>query len=425
MQCLWLYEKDVDLAALDRTYRRLCALPGNRLIEPSPVPFGRHRWVRASRPLDSVQYNDETLPRSSLLRWANAHARMPIDPVGGPAWLLGVQRFSDGSSAVSLVGSHLLFDGVSALRSIEAAIDGTPRESAYLPKGARRPIAALVADLAQALVDVPQTLRALVRLAPPLARRVAHARRPSPPPAVLSTPAESADGVSLPAVAVMVGAQQWAQRARQLGGHKHGLLLAFAARVAMHMGRRRPSDGAVRLVMTVNQRRATDDDRALAISFSTLTVDPLPVADDLRSIEQSLKAALRAITQEPDAMARLFPVVPWMPRLATAALLDQMFSYADGATVSCSNLGELPGALARIDGTICHRLLTRAVDVNVTPRDLARTHGHLVIVSSRINGTLSLCIEGYQLGTENTTEQLCDVAERTLAEFGLDGVVEC
>ena len=47
MQCLWLYDREIDESALSRTYDRLVALAFNRLIEPSPLPLARppHRFA--------------------------------------------------------------------------------------------------------------------------------------------------------------------------------------------------------------------------------------------------------------------------------------------------------------------------------------------------------------------------------------------
>ena len=38
MQCLWLYNRNVDLDGLERMLERLAAISFNRLIEPSPLP---------------------------------------------------------------------------------------------------------------------------------------------------------------------------------------------------------------------------------------------------------------------------------------------------------------------------------------------------------------------------------------------------
>src|SRR3982074_3533635 len=134
MQCLWLYDRDVDLAALAQTRERLAALSYNRLIEPSPLPWARPRWVKAGGTSILLEQGSHPLPRSRLMPWANQRARAPIAPVIGPGGRMAIQPFDDGSTAVSIVGSHLLLDGMGALRVIEAAVNGTAFPSPYLPQ---------------------------------------------------------------------------------------------------------------------------------------------------------------------------------------------------------------------------------------------------------------------------------------------------
>jgi hypothetical protein len=81
--------------------------------------------------------------------------------------------------------------------------------------------------------------------------------------------------------------------------------------------------------------------------------------------------------------------------------------------------------MARIDGGPCVRVLTRAVDTHVTHGDLERSHGHLVVVSSRHGTTISLCIEAWQREPATTTiDALRNVITQLFSEFGLVGIIE-
>jgi hypothetical protein len=91
--------------------------------------------------------------------------------------------------------------------------------------------------------------------------------------------------------------------------------------------------------------------------------------------------------------------------------------------VSCSNLGDLPPDLAQVDGTAAEYVLIRALDTDVTMGELERSHGQLVVVSGRINGKISISVEAYELGAENSKERLRSVVTQTLGEFGLTGVI--
>ncbi|WP_426610485.1 hypothetical protein [Bradyrhizobium sp. McL0616] len=425
MQCVWLYDRDVNLAALARTNERLAALSFNRLIEPSPLPWGRPRWVKpAGTPILPEQSSD-VLPRSRLLRWANQHARAPIDPVIGPARRMAIQSFDDGSTAVSIVGSHLLLDGMGALGVIEAAVNGTGVASPYLPKGARGRLSGCVSDAWQILADAPRTVAALARIAHANWYRSA---APIQRPAVTAAEAGHAPStiVELPAVAVTVESRVWFACEQRLGGGLNTLLPGFVASLASHLGRRRFSDGAISLLVPINRRRGLDDERALAIEFHMMNVAPAGLATNLRPVNASRKALLRGATKnQTDVLASFLPAIAWMPRTAAKTLVNRLFNYAGELAASCSDLGMLPDGLAHIDGAPCRHVLARAVDVNVTRQDLERSHGHLVVVASRYDNTVSLCIEGCQLGpSPTTTDELRLAVSRTLADFGLDAIID-
>ena len=309
MQCLWLYDTKVDVDALQGMCDRIRTMRLYRLIEPSAVPFGRPRWVRDDRSPLPVRIGETVLPRTALTARANAHARTPMNPATGPASRIGLQRFSDGTSAVSMVGSHVQFDGLFALNTVRRAIAKPPSAASYRARGERGRIAGGCADLGQALLDVPRTLKALSALA------------------------------------------------------------------ALVVPRRRSAEPAA------------------------------PVAAPVRPAE-----ADRVVE---------------MPGATTATRVNQFFRYDADRPVTCSNLGELPSQLGAADGTPRRTRLVRAVDVRVTVDELVRTDGHLLMVSSRHNGVLSICIEAYQPGAENSAERLRDIAIKTLEEFGLKGTVEC
>lgn len=418
MQCLWLYERDVDLAALQRMGARLAALGFNRLIEPSPLPPARPRWVRPVGPPEPLQTSPDILPRQQLLGWANRQARLPIHPVTGPAWRMAAQRFADGSTAVSIVGSHVIIDGMGGLSAIAAAAIGQPLPNGYLPSGGRSRVAGVLSDACQVLADAPRTLAAIARIAR-ASRRWTVA---TPHEECLDTSAV----VDIPAVAISISAHDWADCAKRLGGRPSTLLPGFVARLATHMGRYRASDGMVSLLVPIDRRHGLKDERAWAIEFASISLAPDGLASDLRPVSAPMMAILRAAKENrTDPLASLLPALSWLPAEATTALVNRMFAYGDSPPVSCSNLGRLTDALACIDGAPCTRLLPRAVDVDVTLRDLQRTHGHLVVVASRYREAVSLCIEACQMEPGPTnTEHLRHMTLRTLAEFGLKAEIE-
>jgi hypothetical protein len=425
MQCLWIYDRDVNLFALSQTYERLASLAFNRLIEPSRLPWGRPCWVKPAGELTPLRVSSAALPRFHFMRWANMQANEVIDPVNGPAWRMAVQRFDDGSTAVSIVGSHLVIDGMGGVQAIAAAANGTDVPNPYQTKGARVWLTRCASDAWQILADAPRTMVALSLIAKASWRRPASTTQDQIPPAKNTTSA-SADFLQLPSATVTIAAQDWDACARRLGGRENTLLPGFVATLASQMGRCRSSDGTVSLLVPIDRRQGLTDERALAIEFRTMTIAPEGLASSLKPLNAPFKALLRSVKEnQTGAMASLLPAIAWLPRRFSAALVNQLFAYADALPVSCSNLGRLPVDFARIDGAPCTRVLTRAVDVNVSRCDLERSHGHLVAVASRYGETVSLCIEACHLApSPTTTDDLRMLIKQTLADFALDAVIE-
>lgn len=420
MQCVWVYEHPVDLEGLNRFHRNAAASIGGRLIERSPLPFGRPRWVRPVGQSPPMTVSSQPRSRSELLDWADEFAQLPIDPERGPGWRLGIQPLTDGATAVSLVGSHVLFDGVGAVLAIYEAITGNVRDLTYAEPGSRSRWQAVSADLRQTVRDLPLTTRTAVKAAKVIRekrRELAQARG-------ARADADAGRHVHVPSTIVYVDVPQWDAKAESLGGNSYSLVAGFAAKMAEHLGRRRAADGAVTLVIAINLRDSWDDDRAIAMSFANATVDPTHVTTDLTEARTKVREAREAAKSNVDPTMELLALIPWLSRGGVKGVAELMFSYSDDLPVSCSNLGDLPPELARIDGSDAEYMFIRAVDTDVTLSEMKRSQGQLVVVSGRINGKVSISVEAYQLGAENTKERLRGLATQTLAEFGLTGVVE-
>ena len=165
MQLVWIYEHPLDIDGLRRFHRNFgYGLPGRR-IERSPLPFGRYRWVSALGPQAGIDFVEQPRPREALSDWVDERSQVPVDPEWGPGWHLGVLPMTDGSTAVSLVGSHHLGDGVAALLSIVEATMESNRDLGYpLPRSRKRFRGAL-ADLRDTAKGAPEATRTLVRAA--------------------------------------------------------------------------------------------------------------------------------------------------------------------------------------------------------------------------------------------------------------------
>ncbi|MGY4708721.1 wax ester/triacylglycerol synthase domain-containing protein [Mycolicibacterium sp. CBM1] len=423
MQCVWVYEHPVDIEGLRRFHRNFTASLGSRLIETSPLPFGRPRWVTPLGPPPPIRFSENPRPRSELMDWADELATLPIDPEHGPGWYLVVQPLTDGSTAISMLGSHCIGDGVGALLAIFEAVTGNIRDVGYDAPGSRTRMQAIKADLRQTVRDLPQTARTVVKAA-----KVARQKRKDLAASRASRSGEvgvaADETVVIPSIAVYVDAAEWDARAESLGGNSYSLLAGVAAKFAERLQRRRVSDGAVTLVIAINLRESLDDDRALAMAFANATVDPEKVTIDLSEARAAVKVAREAAKAQTDPTMELLSLIPWLPRSAVKLVAELLFAYSDDLPVSCSNLGELPPQLAQLDGTDAEYVFIRALDQNVTRSEMIRSHGQLVVVSGRINGKVTISVEAYQNEGENSKPRLRELAAETMAEFGLTAVID-
>ncbi len=416
MQAVWVYEHPIDRTGLARFHDNLGRSIAHRLIEPSPLPFGRPRWVRPAGPPPPLLVGSPR-PRDELLDWADSLGQLPIDPVVGPAWQLVLQPFTDGSTAVSMIGSHAIGDGVGALMAIHEAITGTMRDVPYDTADTRPLRAAIAADVRQAWADRTVTVTA----ARTAARAIRAARRQREATPAAPTPTARRTTVHLATATALVSPTDWDERARGLSGNSHALLAGIAARLGAAFGRRRPSDGAVTLQMAVNRRTSLADDRAIVMEFAQATVDPTGMEADLGPTRAVLRESRRRLDERPDPVLEMLPLVPWLPLRAMRSAPDMVFSYSDDLPVSCSNLGELPPHIAQADGTPAEHMIVRGVDAHVTLADLERSHGHLVVVAGRIGGDVSISVESWELGADNSRERLRALLDAALADFGLTG----
>src|ERR1700752_5448637 len=110
-QCVWVYDRPVDIAGLRRFHQHLAQGRLSRRIERSPLPFGRHRWVSPSAQPE-LEIVATPRPREEFNDWLTEQANTPLDAEHGPGWHLAVLPFTDGGTGVSLVASHCLTEGV-------------------------------------------------------------------------------------------------------------------------------------------------------------------------------------------------------------------------------------------------------------------------------------------------------------------------
>ena len=422
MQAVWVYERPVDLEGLRRFHRNFGYGLFGRLIERSPLPFGRHRWVSSLGPPSDLDIAESPRPRAELSDWVDERAQLPIDPEWGPGWSLGVLPMTDGSTAVSLVLSHCLSDGIGALLAIVDAIKGNRRDLGYPPPRSRSRRSAVVSDLRQTAQGAPEVARTIVTAAK-LAFRRRHeiTRSGAPRPSTSLGEAGNANVVA-PAITIYIDLDDWDACADSLGGTSYSLVAGLAAKFGERLGRRRAADGVVTLNIPVSDR-LPDDTRANAASLATVTIDPTRVTTDLTGARAEIKQALKTLREAPDETLQLLPLTPFVPKRAVKRGSEVVFGFED-LPVSCSNLGEVDSVMGRVDGTDAEYVMLRGVDRHVTRQYLERRGGLLTVLAGRIGGKISITVVAYQPGGQNSKPHLRELAAQTLAEFNLTGVID-
>jgi hypothetical protein len=423
MQVVWVYEHAIDFDGLRRFHHNFGYGLYGRLIERSPLPFGRHRWVSAPGPSD-IDIAECARPRAELSDWADERAQLPADPEWGPGWHLGVLPLTDGSTAVTLVASHYLLDGLGFLGAIVEALWGNTRDLGYPPPRSRTRLRALVQDARQTARDAPEVARALVAVAK-LARRRRHDTAPSPAPRRVALRGGDGDEPFIvPGITISVDLDHWDERAKALGGTSNTLAAGLTAKLAERMGRRRASDGAVTLQLPMSER-AERDTRAIAISAARVSIDPTRVTTDLRDARAAIKQALKTLQETPDESLQLAPLAPFTPKRTWKRGVDAVLADPDRPVV-CSNLGDVGSVVGWLDGTHCEYAYARGTRQHVTRQSLERSGGQLQLLSFRtpVLGKIFIHVLAYEPGAENTKAALRELAARTLAEFGLTGEID-
>ena len=420
-QIVWVYDHEIDDDGVRRFHRNMGYGMAGRLVEPSPLPFGRHRWVTSLGPAAPLRFAPRPRPRSELSDWIDECTRQPIDPQFGPSWHMSVLPMTDGSTAVSLVGSHCVADGGGALLTVYEAVMGARRHLGYPPPHARSWFRALITDMRQSAHDLPETARTVVAAVRFLGKHRKDQKATGATAPTVPAVDRADEAVTAPAVAVIVPIDRWDARAEAMGGNGYALLAALCARLAVHQGRGLADDGTVGLIVPINDR-TLEDTRANAVNLAYVRVDPTTVTTDLGATRTAIRNALKTMRETPDEALALLPLTPFIPKAAVRRTADLAFGFTS-EPVSCSNVGDLPDDVTRLDGTPAELVIMRGVDQHVTRHVLEERRGLLTVVCGRLAGQVSMTVVGYQPGAPNTKEWLRESIRASLDELGLTGTL--
>jgi hypothetical protein len=361
--------------------------------------------------------------RADVSAWADERARLPIDPEWGPGWHLGVLPLEDGGTAVSLVASHTIVDAIAFGQAIADAAEGRTRNLGYPPAASRTRPRALREDLRQTVKELPEIRQALAAVA-----RRARRDRAELNSSIKAAPAapRTASGdqpVEMPALIAYIDVAEWDARAKSLGASSNSLVAGIACRLAVRMGRVR-DDGAVTLRFLVSLR-TEDDTRGNALTSVDVAVDPTHAATDLREMQAKIThAILEAMEDSNDEFLAPLPLAALTPTWVARKLAGMA---AGGATlpVTCSNVGDLPRAANRPDGTDADYAYLRNLEPDMKKSTVEAMGGQLFLGSGRGRGKMSLRISAYVLGRPNTKDDLRELVADTFAEFDLNAEIDC
>ena len=415
VQFSWIYNRPVNVDGLRRFHRYLGYGLLGRRVERSPLPFARDRWGFSRGPED-LEIAETPRPRADLNAWTYERACLPLDPEYGPNWHLGVLPLEDGGTAITLMTSHTLVDGLGILQAITDAANGRIRYLAYPRPGSRTRGRALLQDGRQTLASAPELARALaatVRIARDRRHDVASSIASAPPSPRLAGDDQPA---MIPSLTAYVDLAEWDARAKSIGGNSNTLLAGFAGRLGVRMGRI-CDDGTVTVSLPISDR-SENDTRGNALAFPVVSVDPTHLSSDLGGIRVKVKQAIADLAQTSDellAPLALTSMTPkWVARRAAGVGLG-----AAAFPIGCSNVGDLDPAVNRPDGSDADYASGRLIEPGINKRTLERVGGQLFLVSGRGHGKIWFSINAYLAGRANSQDALREVTSETFAEFDL------
>lgn len=423
MQVVWVYDRPIDLNGIRRLHRNLAQGALGRRIERSPLPFGRYRWVADVQPpeLDIAQ---TARPRAEFAEWLDERVRLPINPESGPGWRLSVVPFTDGTSALTIVLSHYVVDGIGAVVAITLAIMGDTSGYDYPPPHSRSRLRAVVEDLGDTLREAPVTARALVAAVKEARRRRNDAARPQAPQQIAVSTGDPDEFVTIPGVWIRMNLSDWSARAQALGGTTGALAAAVTAKFDELMGREHGEVSDVKVMLLVNDR-TEGDARAVAVSFARVDIDPSTVTSDLSGVRAAIKEAVKTLRETPDESEQFVALAPFTPKGTWKQLMDYSISDPERPAV-CSNLGEVGPVVSRPDGTLCDHAFIRGASPHLTRGWRDRMGSQLQLfcgLGAEVN-KVGIHVRAYQPGTLTTKDEIRELAARVLAEFDLTGEIE-
>jgi hypothetical protein len=407
----WLLAQQPDEAAVIQFNARLAQGLFARLLQRSPLPWGRHRWVR-NMTLPPVMWLSHQHHGKHFHHLRMQMLDLDVDPETGPGWRLVVQPLEGGGCALSVLVSHTVADGQGIVQTIADAVAGRHLDFGYQPASWRWSPLRLLRDGTESLRELPGVGRALMAL-------MQRQRSATPTSVHTSTGRQrgehgaSGQAVDVPFVPLVITADIFEARALELCVGVNTLSAALAVRLAHRMARVDAS-GRVKLVLPVSDRQPGDD-RGNALRAVTLLVEPETCLANPRLLQRQVRSRLTELRRHGDELSPLLPLLPYVP-LWLARHLERM-ALGSGLPVGFSLLGALPSELESPFGEAS--FLHISILERYTTAELDRLGGLLFVVCFRIGGRFFFTVSGYAPGRITVRSELTPLVQDALVDLGL------
>lgn len=287
VQLLWRLTGPLDPDAVKRVHGTLAGGPLNRRMTEARLPLARPMWTdRGQADMRPPRISSSAIAPAEVLDWADAACRTELDAHEGRGWELSAADVADGTSVVSLVGSHALTDGQGLISAVTLAARGVVPVRTLSRSSLR-------ADVADIVTEGAKT-RARLAIA-----RLNNRFGQDPVAAVrgILTPARPIAGDVLPVrsrLAVTVATADLERVASARGGSTTGLVLAMTANVLR--GARGAAEGPFTVGLPVSLRRPDDLESSNMVGIATVELEShVGRYTELAEIRRRCKAAYAGV----------------------------------------------------------------------------------------------------------------------------------
>lgn len=418
------------LAEIDRIAKIPYAM--GRRIQPPRFRGGRHRWKAVvERPLYEIS-EDSVADGDELTRWMNSHLCVRLDPEFDAGWAAFSTYIDDGGTAVLIVLHHLFGIAGGVLGALYGPQDTDPTVNTTglrFTSGNHFSRADEFRALRDRIVLGALGLLKLVASLPRLVRD--RLRRQAPDPAAPKPikgprrldPTRNELSPDRDCALAFVRADEWDDRARELGGSGNTLLAAVDANLLRRARIARGGDSSrpIQILVPVDLSDRDDLNRLglrssapsgdNAMTTAAVVVEGgAPRHDDLRDLRARMKAAYEADADDTPVIRGAGDAMRLVPEAITYRAAERAAKSFDGCA---SNVGQLPEGMLELGGS--HATHALMIGFPIGNETIAVLHRYEDMVA------ISVTTDPVRMGAGDPTMRQWLIEE--LAGWGFEDVV--